>query len=336
MSYHNVVSIILITSDVKKRTLVDRRSVTVLAFLAIVIGFSAPQFLTSTLAYAQSSYGNNQIAGETDVTADYELSYPVATADITAPVTIGSENHLYYPGDTVTVRGSVWLELVERVDALDIVKIEIKDGDGNVVAREDANVTADGGYETTLRLLDSAGTGAYTVEARVELEADALGIVQTITSAALQSSMQFAVADRVEHNVDAEGQNFAVWIASNSGVDSFEFRQQEKKVSFFVDGVDGTVGVTEITIPKDLLSGQMSIMIDQNLVAKEDVLLKSDTQAETTFEINYKHSIHRVEVAGTNVVPEFPETLLLAAAAIGTITFATAVLRRRANTKYFT
>lgn len=335
VSYYNIVSIILITSSVNRIMLADRKAATVLSVLALVIVFSGPQLLMAAPAYAQNGTdGNTEIAGDMEINADYVLSYPVATAEITTPVTVGIENHLYYPGDTLTVSGSVWLELVERVDALDIVKIEMRDGSGNVVAREDANVTADGRYETAVQLLDSAGTGAYTVEARVELEADALGIVRTLTSAALQSSIQFAVANQVEHDVNAEGQNFTVWIASNSGVNNFEFRQQEKKVSFFVEGVDGTTGVTEITIPKELLSGQMTILIDQNVAAKEDVLLKSDTQAETTFEINYKHSIHRVEVAGTNVVPEFPVTLLLTAAAIGTITLTTIVLKRRAN-KYF-
>lgn len=308
--------------------LAERNAVAVLALVAFIFG-AGPWLVAPS--YSQNTDGGNQTSGDAEVQAGYVLSYPVATAQITSPVTINIENRLYYPGDSVTVTGSVWSELVQRVDALDVVKVEIKDGSGNVVARDDANVTADGSYGTTLKLLDSAGKGTYTLEARVELEADALGIVKAMTSAALQSSIEFAVADRVEHDVDAEGRNFTVWIASNSGVNGFEFQQQEKKVAFFVEGNDGTTGVTEITIPKELLSGQMTVLIDQNVVAKENVLLKSDTEAETTFEINYKHSIHRVEVAGTNVVPEFPLALVIMAAGVGMITVTTAVFKRRAN-----
>lgn len=310
----------------------DSKIVTVLATLLAFVIFSGSYFLISTPAYAQNNTeGSNQTSGDTEINSSYVLSYPVPTAEIMVPITVDIEHHLYHPGDSVIVSGSVWLELVERVDALEVVKIEMSDGSGNIVARDDANVTAEGDYTTTLRLLDAAEKGTYTVEARAEVEADALGIVKTLTSAALQSSIQFAVSDRVEHDVDAEGQNFAIWIASNSGVNAFEFQQQEKKVIFFVEGSDGTTGITEITIPKELLSGQMTVLIDQGLVAKENVLLKSDTEAEITFEINYKHSIHRVEVAGTNVIPEFPVTLIMMAAAIGTITLTTTVLKHRAN-----
>jgi hypothetical protein len=306
----------------------DRKAVTGWAAL-IVILVSGPYFLITMPAYAQYDTENsNQTSMNSEIKNEYVLSYPKATAEITTPVTVHIEHRLYAPGDSMAVTGSVWLELVERVDALDLVKVQITDGSGNVVARDDANVTADGSYETTLKLLDSAAKGTYTVEAKVELEGDALGIVNTITSAALQSSIQFAVAEPVEQPVNAEGQDFTVWIASNSAVENFEFKQQEKKVEFFVEGNDGTTGVTEITIPKELLSGQMTVLIDQNVVAKENVLLKSDTETATTFEINYKHSIHRVEVAGTNVVPEFPLSLLIMAAAIGIVMLTVTALRR--------
>jgi hypothetical protein len=242
-------------------------------------------------------------------------------ADITAPVAMHLEHHLYYPGDTVQVKGSVWMELLNQVDSLNIVKVEIKDSAGNVIAREDATVNKnDGSYSTSLRLLDNAGKGAYNAEARVELEADALGIVKTITSAGLQSSMQFAVAAPVEYDVEVESEEFKVTVASNSGINDFQFKQHEKRVSFFVEGSSGTGGVTEISIPKRLLSGEMSVFMDQSLVANDNVILKSETETKTTFEINYSHSIHRMEVVGTNAVPEFP------LAAIGAISAAVGVL----------
>ncbi len=249
----------------------------------------------------------------------YSSTYPEVTADATKPVIVSVEHHLYNPGDGVMVKGSVWTEIVKRVDALDVVKIEVKDVNGNVVAREDANVDSDGSYSKTLSLLDSAGSGIYTIESRVELDADALGIVKTITSVALQSSVQFVVAEPEEHTVNAENHDFAVQLASNSGISNFEFNQQDKKISFLAEGNGGTIGVSEITIPKNLLSGEMTVLIDQNVAREEDVIVKSSTDDAATFEINYTHSIHRIEVAGTQVVPEFPVAWLAMSAAIGAV-----------------
>ncbi|HXV46222.1 MAG TPA: MG2 domain-containing protein [Nitrososphaera sp.] len=283
--------------------------------------------LTPVLAQSDD---DGKVNVEGSAQEEYPTSYELASPDVTKPLTLQLEYHLYNPGEDVKVRGSVWSELVEKVDALNIIKIEAKDGQGNVVAREDAAVESDGKYGTSFALLDSAQEGTYTVEARIELEADALGIVNAITSAALQSSIEFAVAEPAEHKVIAENQDFAVIIASSSGINGFTFNQQDKKVTFFAEGNDGTAGITEITIPKALLSGEMTVLIDQNLATEGSVILKSNTEVESTFEINYKHSIHRVEVAGTNVIPEFPMALLIMAATIGSVIVVT-VSKRRIN-----
>jgi hypothetical protein len=276
--------------------------------------------------FAQSDAGT-----QAESAAGYRTSYQVASADVASPLTVQVENHVYSPGDDVKVMGLVWLELIERIDAIDIVKVEAKDGQGNVIARENTTVGNDGSYAATFALLDGASTGTYTIQARIEVEADALGLVNAITSAALQSSIEFAVAEPVEHNITTENQEFVVSIASNSGISEVQLNREDKKLSFFAEGNTGTTGMTEIKIPKSLLSGDMTVLIDQNIAAEDDVLLKSDTGAETTLEINYKHSIHRVEVAGTNVVPEFPLAILIMAAAIGTIAVASTVLRLRGS-----
>ncbi len=252
-----------------------------------------------------------------DLQVDYESTYPAQTADVTKPLTIELEQHLYHPGDIVAVRGSVWTEMLKQVEALNVVKIEIKDSAGNVVAREEATIVeSDGSYSASTRILESAVKGTYGAEGRIELEADALGIVESITSAALQSSMRFAVAAPEDYPVVVEDRNFTVVVASNSGINDFQFKQHEKRISFFVEGESGTKGVTEVTIPKELLGGEMAVFMDQNLVAEEDVIVKSQTAAETTFEINYAHSIHRMEVTGTSAIPEFPIAALAGIAAV--------------------
>jgi hypothetical protein len=72
-------------------------------------------------------------------------------------------------------------------------------------------------------------------------------------------------------------------------------------------------------------------MVDGKAVASDsnDVIVTSDTNTETTFEINYHHSEHDVSVTGTNVVPEFPLAMLVMAGAVGSIVAVLAMARRK-------
>jgi len=295
----------------------------------LILATSAILAMTAPAAAQDSSSGtSSSVEANTQVNTSYKSFYEVEAPQINTPVTVGLQYHLYRAGEEVAVQGSVWTELVERVESIKLVKIDVKDGGGNIVAREDATIEGNGEYATKFKLLDSANPGTYTVEVRIEIEADALGLVNAITSATLRSSMQFVVAIPSEHPLSVEGENFAVQIASNSGISDLQLKQQEKMISFFVEGDAGTTGVTEIKIPKKLLSGEVTVLMDQNIMLEQDVLLKSDTDAETTLEINYKHSIHRVEVAGTNVVPEFPVTGVVVAVAIASVIASLAVMKR--------
>jgi hypothetical protein len=295
--------------------------------LSVVLTMLA-MLISSTFAFVSSPAAAQSTEANVNVTSNYDSSYKEETPILTKPVTIDLQSHLYHPGDSVRVHGTILDDIVKQVNALDVVKVEVKDNAGNVVARENATVNkADDSYSSSLSISDSAAKGTYTAESRVELDADALGIVKAITSATLQSSMQFAVAAPVDYPVNAEAKNFTVSIASNSGINDFQFKQSDKRVSFFVEGDAGTIGVTEITIPKAMLSGDMSVFIDQNLVNDQDVIVKSDTDAVTTFEINYHHSIHRMEVAGTNVVPEFSVASVSAVAIAGGIGLIVALTR---------
>jgi hypothetical protein len=142
----------------------------------------------------------------------------------------------------------------------------------------------------------------------------------------------FAVASSSSFEITAEGgEQFHVDIASNSTVDGVELDQEAKIVTFRVDGETGTRGVTQVTVPKAMLSGEMVVMIDGQAVSSEssDVIVTSDTSTETTFEINYTHSEHEVAVSGTNVVPEFPLATLVMAGAIGSIITTLAVAKKK-------
>jgi hypothetical protein len=267
--------------------------------------------------------------------ATYQPSYPREKADERRPFTVHSENHLYKPGEEVMVEGTIWASLIDEIGAdVNTVILNVTDNKGNITAQEDAEVEDDGEFSATFTLPDDAELGSYSIDAAIEVEASILDSLDANIKSSLETSARFQVVSSNAFAVNAEGESFEVDIASNSTVRGFEFKQQEKKVSFVVEGETGTRGVTQITIPKALLSGEMMVSIDGKAIPPEssDVVAIIDTEEGTTLEINYHHSEHTVEVSGTNVVPEFPVSMIVMAAAIGSVIAAVSVLTRKRGT----
>jgi hypothetical protein len=291
--------------------------IVLLVAVNLALGLSIP-------AYAQSgsAEGGAEIA--------YKTAYPKASADADSSVTVQSEHHLYRPGDMVTITGSVSSEMREETDS-DTVTVRLMDAEGTAVAEQQAQVDGDGEYSASLQLPEDA-EGGYSAGSKLEVEASLLGLLDAELVAKLESSTSFAVASSSMFDITIEDEGeFQVEIASNSTVDRVELRQEEKMVVFMVDGETGTRGVTQVTVPKAMLSGEMTIMIDGQVVSPEsnEVIVTSDTSAETTFEINYAHSEHEMAVTGTNVAPEFPLATLVMAGAVGSIIAALAIARKK-------
>ncbi|HJS83438.1 MAG TPA: hypothetical protein VJ742_11465, partial [Nitrososphaera sp.] len=218
----------------------------------VVLGLASAFLLSSGFLVSAAAQTDG-----TSVETAYSANYRLASPDVTRPMTVDAENHLYHPGDRVIVRGLVWSEVVGRVESLNVIKLEVKNGGGDVVAMSDAELNREtGGYTASLKLPDNAPGGTYTLESRIELEADVLGIVEAITSATLQSSVKIAVAEAQTQDVTVDNQTFSITVASNSALDGFEFKQHDKTVSIFAEGDTGTTGVLEISIPKAMLSGE--------------------------------------------------------------------------------
>jgi hypothetical protein len=217
----------------------------------------------------------------------------------------------------------------EETDS-DTVTVRLTDAEGTAVAEQQAQVDASGEYSASLQLPADA-EGEYSAGSKLEVEASVLGLLDAELTARLESSTMFAVASSSSFDIAVEEEEFQVEIASNSTVDSVELDQEAKMVRFRVEGDTGTSGVTQVTIPKAMLSGDMAVMIDGQVVSPEsnDVIVTSDTSAETTFEINYSHSEHDVAVTGTTVAPEFPVATIVMAAAVGSIVAAIAIARKK-------
>jgi hypothetical protein len=262
----------------------------------------------------------------------YKPSYPRENADERRPFTIHTEKHLYKPGEEVNIEGSIWSSLIDDIGSdVTVVTLNVTDNKGNMTVSEDEiEVGADGAFSGAFTLPDDAELGSYSMNAVITLDTSVLDSLSANIKSKLETSARFEVVSSNAFAVNAEGENFEVDIASNSTVKNFEFMQQDKKVSFLVDGETGTRGVTQITIPKALLSGEMMVSIDGNVIPPEssDVVAIADTEEGLTLEINYHHSEHIIEVSGTNVVPEFPLAMIVMAVAISSVVVAFSMMRR--------
>jgi parallel beta-helix repeat protein len=105
--------------------------------------------------------------------------------------------------------------------------------------------------------------------------------------------------------------SFQVIVLSNSSISRFEFDETNKQIRFTVTGSNETHGFCEVTFPKVLLSGTITVYKDG--IALINGIDYTQTQNDThyVFYITYDHSTHLLEIVGTEAIPEFPTFLLI-------------------------
>jgi MG2 domain-containing protein len=261
----------------------------------------------------------------------YKPAYPTARADSMNSLTFETDKHLYKPGEHVSIEGSILTSVLADLGDVSFVVLEVTDNKGHIVAEDESDFDSDGMFEMAFTLPEDSELGAHTVKATVEADAELLGTLDASIQAQLSKSIKFAVVSPVAFAVKAEDKDFEVNVASNSSeVRDFAFEQAEKKIEFTVEGETGTRGVAQVTLPRELLAGEMTVSIDGRVIAEDsnDVIVTSDTATEMTLEINYPHSEHTIEIVGTSVVPEFPISMLVMVGALGSVVAAVTIASR--------
>jgi len=120
-------------------------------------------------------------------------------------------------------------------------------------------------------------------------------------------------------------------IRSSSTVSDFGFSEESKRISFRATGEDGTKGVTVVTIGQ-VLEGPYTVMVDGNVVT--DFKTTETAEGQTEIEVTYDHSTREISITGTQVVPEFPVSMLIMGIAIATIIVLSAVMTRKKGTGF--
>ncbi len=285
---------------------------------------SKSQSSTSSESKTEVSVGNMAVTTRGDVKATIGLptKYPMTSASASNSFALQTNQHLYKPGDTVMIEGSLWADLLTSLSGDETVTVKVLDRTRNVIYETDAEITTDGNYSTDFTFPSDASKGAYTISTSVQTDADLSNLVGVKGKANLGASTKIVVVPPQVFKVDVENHGeFDVKIATNSTVNSVDFNGEQKKVSVTVEGQSGTKGVSHISIPKNMVSGEMQVMIDGQIVANDQVVVTKHTATETEVEVNYQHSVHTIDVIGTQAVPEFGTIagLILAVAIISII-----------------
>lgn len=109
-------------------------------------------------------------------------------------------------------------------------------------------------------------------------------------------------------------------INSSSNVTDFILNEEMKQISFKVSNEDDNVGTVMLPISR-ALEGPYIVTFDRNVMTNFEII-NNQTSNETSIKINHGQGIHDITITGTNVIPEFPASLvsaLILAVAIGVI-----------------
>jgi hypothetical protein len=87
---------------------------------------------------------------------------------------------------------------------------------------------------------------------------------------------------------------------------------------------DGTKGRIDITIPKELLDGEFTVMADGQQIN----FLRSDSEKESKLTLDKPDNSSMITIQGTIVIPEFPVIILTLAGSSALILFYSLLTRR--------
>jgi hypothetical protein len=287
---------------------------------------------TNTANTAQSGSGQNVPHGTEGIPGQFSDSYQVSSASSDNTFVVATEHHLYEPRNEVNLKGTIWPGLISTVGGINNVSIKVTDDNEVTLYSSKIVINTDGGFQSSFRLPSDLRQGEYKIDAKADVNQDVLNSLTFKMQAGLGGTTKFIVASPIYYQVDAGGKEWNINMATNSNVTNFKFDESAKIISFTVQGKTGIKGVLDIVIPKGLLDENFIILIDGQEVPNSDVILTSDSQNQTTIEINYEHTSHEIKIAGTSAIPEFP---LSAALAIFSAILFLSLLQFKSLTKSF-
>ena len=127
-------------------------------------------------------------------------------------------------------------------------------------------------------------------------------------------------------NID--NSNYPVTVDSNSAILGFSFNQSESKISISVSGPATTSSFCDFAVPTGLLSGNLSLVLDGSLLMEGSDYTRTSNSTHNSFNVTYSSDgVHTIELVNSDVIPEFPNVILLSTLIVATM--AAAILYRK-------
>jgi parallel beta-helix repeat protein len=121
------------------------------------------------------------------------------------------------------------------------------------------------------------------------------------------------------------GVAYSVDTVSNSTITNLSFNQPAKTLTFDVTGTNGTTGFSRVAIPKTLMSGSWTVIVNGAPVS-----YSTATDANYTYiYFTYHHSTKTVQITSTSAIPEFQPSMLLPLFMMITLIGAIIIKRKR-------
>ena len=118
-------------------------------------------------------------------------------------------------------------------------------------------------------------------------------------------TQNYGIIRFIQFDVSVGDKTYPVVANSNSTITDLTFNPATKELNFKANGHTGTTGYCTITIPTNLVSGELSIYRDEIILVKNVDYTQSDDGTNNILQINYNHSNHNFKIVGTQAIPEF-------------------------------
>jgi hypothetical protein len=192
---------------------------------------------------------------------------------------------------------------------------DVAEDRAEIISLDEVVITPAGTFDNVLKVEETTPLEPGVTE--FKYHAPGIGLIQDaelkLINYTLPEEDEIELMPSVQ-TVTVAGETITLDLNSSSTISEFELDEDSKSITFTVDGENGTAGVTEISIGR-VLEGPYAVTIDGQVTSDVEVT-QDAASGESIIRISYTHSTREVVITGTNVVPEFPVSLIVVTAAV--------------------